>query len=97
MSKRPFNAKKVKVPLALVEDLCEYLRDGDMHDELTEIIFKAKGPKRLRPGRQFGCVVCGDPCEKGSRACIKHGLGCLLPGQHSRGCKCRERLMRGSR
>jgi len=65
VSNRPFNAKKVKVPLALVEDLCQFLRHGDLHDELMEIIFKAKEPKRQRAVSDSHCFYPG-----------RHAKGC---------------------
>ena len=74
MIRKP-NEKRVKVPITLVEDLCELLagiprsigagsKKGiaavGLHDELTAILFKAKEPKREEP-----CAVCeavGGPC-----------------------------------
>jgi len=57
VSNRLSNAKKVKVPLALVEDLCQFLGHGEMHDELMEIIFKAKEPKRERTHAPENCAI----------------------------------------
>jgi hypothetical protein len=74
MSNRPFNAKKVKVPLALVEDLCQFVFGNPaasaLHDELMEIIFKAKEPKRER--QPDPCSVCGGLCIAGLPRCFNH-------------------------
>jgi len=72
VSDRPSNAKKVKVPMALVEDLCQFLGSGDIHDELMEIIFKAKEPKRKRHHDTEPCPVCGDRCIPGLSRCLNH-------------------------
>jgi hypothetical protein len=61
VSNRPFNAKKVKLPLALAEDVCRFTfvnpAASAMHDELMEIIFKAKEPKRPHIGVNEVCKL----------------------------------------